>query len=65
MGQNTMPNVHANSMTFCEYFLLLQLCVQVIILFEYWFNNKFFYISSAWYVTHFILLALYFVMHLF
>ena len=48
MGQNTMPNVHAISVKFCEYFLLLLLCVHVIPLFEYWFNNKVLCISSTW-----------------
>ena len=47
MGQNTVPNVHANSVKFCEYFLLLLLCVHVIPLFEYWLTNKFLYISST------------------
>ena len=44
-----MPSVHANSVKFCEYFLLLLvlLGVRVIPLFEYWLNNKFLYISSA------------------
>ena len=51
MEQNTMPNVHANSLKFCEYFLLWLLCVRVIPLFEYRSNNKFLYISSTLWCT--------------
>ena len=32
---------------FCEYFLLLLLCVHVVPLFEYWLNNKFLNIAST------------------
>ena len=32
MGQNTMPDFHAYSVKFCEYFLILLLCVTHFIL---------------------------------